>query len=122
MRCEEVREILPGFVGEEDPYPHEVEVHLATCPICAADEGGYRGVIETIRGLRFETEPLPPRFAEHVMARLTRPDVRLRGAARRLAHDPRARYAATRYAAASLGGVMVGAAAFALLRRRRAAA
>ena len=119
MSCEDVRAALPEYAGEPDPYPHDLEVHLATCAACAAEERIYREALEHVAALRFETQPVPTGFSERVFLRLSRPD-RVRGAARRVAHHPRARYAA-----ASLGGVVVGAAAYALLKRvgrRRAAA
>lgn len=120
MRCDQAIASLPRFVGEAEPYPHELEVHLATCGGCAAEERAYAEVLDAAQRMRFETEDPPVHLRNVVMAGLTRPDLRLRGAARRMAHDPRPRYAATRYAAVSLGGMVVGAAAIALIRRRGA--
>jgi len=119
MRCDEVLLILPEYAGEDEPFPREVEVHLATCPECAAEEGAYREVLAHVAAIGAETDLLPPRFLEDVLAGLTRPD-RVRGAARRFAHDRSARYVRARYAAVSLGGVVVGAAAIAIIRRRTA--
>lgn len=118
MRCDQTADLLPRYVGEDEPYPHELEVHLATCGACAAEERAYAGVIEATQAMRFDTEAPPHELRPLVMARLARPDLRLRGAARRVVHDPRPVYAATRYAAASLGGMVVGVAAIALIRRR----
>ena len=119
MRCDEVRLILPEYAGEDEPFPQEVEVHLATCTGCAAEERAYREALTLVSAIGGETEPLPPRFLEDVLSRLTRPD-HARAAARRFAHDRSARYIRARYAAVSLGGVMVGAAALAIIRRRTA--
>lgn len=113
MRCEEVRRLLPEFAGEGEPHPREIEVHLATCRACAAEEARYRGVMSVLASTLHEVEPLPPHFTEDVLAQLVRPRLVLRGHVRRLAHDPRARYAA-----ASLGGVVVGATAIAIVLRR----
>ena len=113
MRCEEVRRLLPEFAGEEEPFPHDVEVHLATCRACAEEEARYRGVAAALASARHDLEPLPPQFTEHVLLQLVRPRLVLRGHVRRLAHDRRARYAA-----ASLGGVVVAATAIAILFRR----
>lgn len=113
MRCEEVQARLPEYAGEGEPYPHEMEVHLATCRECAVEDGRYRDVVAAVRELRGVWEELPEGFTEHVMMSLARPGVIWGGRVRRLASDPR-----TRYAAASLGGAVVGAAAIALLLRR----
>lgn len=113
MRCEDVRQLLPEFTGEGEPYPPEVEVHLATCRGCASEESRYRGVVTVLASMRHDYEPLPPRFAEDVLLQLERPRLVLRGRVRRLSHDRRARYAA-----ASLGGAVVGATAIAILLRR----
>lgn len=113
MRCEEARSLLPAFAGEEEPFPHELEVHLATCRHCAAEEGRYRSVMEAVVALGPGAEEPSPHFVDAVMALVARPSYAVRTRARRLAHDPRARYAA-----ASLGGAVVGAAAIAILLRR----
>lgn len=60
---------------------------------------------------RDETEPPPIGFAERLVDRMRR-ELWWRYPVRRLAHDRR-----TRYAAVSLGGALVGAAAIALLWR-----
>lgn len=113
MRCDEVRRLLPGFAGEGELHPQQVEVHLATCRTCAAEEARYRGVMSALGSALHDTEPPPPGFTDEVLLQLARPRLVLRGRVRRLAHDPRARYTA-----ASLGGVVVGATAIAILLRR----
>jgi hypothetical protein len=119
MRCEEARAVLPEYVGEDEPFPREMEVHLATCAGCAAEERAYREALAEVAAIGAETEPVPPRLLGEVLSGLTRPD-RVRGLARRLAHDRSTPYVRARYAAASLGGVVVGAAAIAIIRRRTA--
>lgn len=68
-----------------------------------------------LAGLRQETEDPSEGFSARVLAVVGRPAVRWRGDARRLAFDPR-----VRVAAASVGGLVVGAAAVAILWRRSA--
>jgi hypothetical protein len=65
-----------------------------------------------LSALRAEEVPAPDGFAGRLAAGLTR-ELRWRRPVRRAVHDPR-----TRYAALSLGGAILGAAAVALLWRR----
>ena len=67
-----------------------------------------------LRSLQTEEVAPPAGFAGRLAASLAR-DLRWRRPARRVVHDPRARYAAV-----SLGGAILGAAAVALLWRRNA--
>jgi len=113
MRCEEVVALLPGYAGEEEPYPHGLEVHLATCRSCATEDARYREVLSGVRALRDLGRQAPDGLALRVTERTARPDVAWRGHARRLRRDPR-----TRYAAVGIGGAVVGAAAIAFLVRR----
>ncbi len=115
IRCEEAQRLLPEYAGEGEPYPRGLEVHLATCTACASEDARYRETALALATLRGATEAVPAGFTEGALTHLARPDIVWRGRVRRLTHDPR-----TRYAAASLGGVVVGAAALALLRRRSA--
>lgn len=116
MRCEEVRALLPEYVGEED-YPRPLQAHLAACTGCAVEESRYAGLLGMVRDLREASELTPAGFAERAFARLER-ELAWRIRVRRVAHDPRARVAAV-----GLGGALVGAAAIAfVLRARRRAA
>ncbi|HEX6262624.1 MAG TPA: hypothetical protein VF097_07245 [Actinomycetota bacterium] len=115
MRCDEVVAVLPAFAGEEAPYPHDLEVHLQTCRGCADEEIRYRELLGIVRGLRDAGEPAPPGLALRVSRRAARLDVAWRGYARRLTRTPR-----SRYAAAGIGGAVVGATAIALILRRGA--
>lgn len=74
-----------------------------------------RGLLEALASLRDVTEEPPAGLVAWVVASVSRPVVRWRGEVRRLVHDRRARVAA-----ASLGGVVVGVTAIALLWRRAA--
>lgn len=113
MRCDEAEALLPVYAGEDEPYPHGLEVHLATCRSCATEDARYREVLREVRSLREAGESLPDGLALRVAERAARLDVAWRGYARRVTHDPRARYAA-----AGIGGAVVGAAAIAFLLRR----
>lgn len=113
MRCDEVVALLPVYAGEEEPYPHGLEVHLATCRSCATEDAHYREVLGDVRRLRDAGEPVPEGLALRVAERAARLDVAWRVYARRLTHDPRSRYTAV-----GIGGAVVGAAAIAFLLRR----
>jgi anti-sigma factor RsiW len=96
--------------GNED-----LEVHLATCPECAADLARYRELMSAMSSLRDDVVDPPVGFSDRVSARLTRRDLRVRRELRRLAHDRR-----THVAAASVGGALLGAGAIGLLWWRAA--
>jgi hypothetical protein len=113
MRCEQVRALLPEYAGEPEPYPRPVQAHLTVCSGCALEESRYRGLLEVVADLRDEDAPVPAGFSARVAEMLARPELAWRGRVRRLRHDRR-----TRYAAAGLGGAVVGAAAIALILRR----
>lgn len=91
----------------------DIEVHLATCPDCAADLARYREVKAAMASLRDEVVEPPAYLVDQVIARMARPDLRARGEIRRLAHDRRAQVAAV-----SLGGALLGAGVIGLLWRR----
>ena len=112
MRCEEVRPLLPEL-AEGIPAEPEVERHLATCSSCSAELEGYRMLVTEMSALRdVVTEP-PPGFLGRVLAEI--PAMSRRSVIKRVASDERFQYAAL-----SLGGALVGAAAMGLLWRRSA--
>jgi anti-sigma factor RsiW len=112
MRCEQVRPLMPEL-AEGLPAEAEVERHLATCASCSADLQGYRSIVAEMAALRdVVTEP-PPGFLGRVLAEV--PDAARRSVLKRVASDERFQYAAL-----SLGGALVGAAAIGLLWRRSA--
>ena len=94
----------------------DLEVHLATCPECAADLARYRELMSAMSSLRDDVVDPPVGFSDRVSVRLARRDLRVRRELRRLAHDRR-----THVAAASVGGALLGAGAIGLLwwRTRR---
>jgi anti-sigma factor RsiW len=112
MRCEQVRPLMPEL-AEGLPAESEVERHLATCASCSAELQGYRSIVAEMAALRdVVTEP-PPGFLGRVLAEV--PDAARRSVLKRVASDERFQYAAL-----SLGGALVGAAAIGLLWRRSA--
>jgi anti-sigma factor RsiW len=94
----------------------DLEVHLATCPACAADLARYRELMSAMSSLRDEVLEPPVGFSDRLAVRLARRDLRVRAGVRRLAHDRRAHVAA-----ASVGGALLAAGAIGLVwwRTRR---
>ncbi len=112
MKCEEVRPRLPEL-AEGIPADPEVERHLATCSTCPVELEGYRSIVAHMGVLRdVVTEP-PPGFLERMIAEV--PYMSRRSVLKRVTSDERFQYAAL-----SLGGALVGAAAIGLLWRRSA--
>jgi len=113
MRCEEVRPLLPEMAGGVPEGVTEVEAHLGSCAACSAELGRYRATALQLSALREDLVEPPNAALERALARV--PAWRWRLLSRRVVVDERLRYAAL-----SLGGVMVGALAIGLLRRRAA--
>ncbi len=112
MKCEEVRPLLPELAEGLSPEP-DAERHLATCTFCSAELQGYRSIVAEMGALRDVVVEPPPGFLGRVLAEV--PDAAPRSVLRRVASDDRFQYAAF-----SLGGAVVGAAAIGLLWRRSA--
>jgi anti-sigma factor RsiW len=93
----------------------DLEVHLATCPECAADLARYRELISAMSSLRDDVVDPPVGFSDRLALRLARRDLRVRAGLRRVAHDRR-----TRVAAASVGAALLGAGVVGILWRRAA--
>jgi hypothetical protein len=113
VRCEEVRPLLPELAEGDLRAAGQVEAHLASCRSCSAELQGYRELLYRLSALRQQVEEPPEGFLVRVLA-LT-PASRWRILSRRVASDER-----IQVAAASLGALLVGAAAVGLLRRRAA--
>jgi hypothetical protein len=66
MKCDEVREILPAYVREQD-MPPPVRRHLSSCAGCRAEMERYSalaGGLEALRSVSFDPpEGLKPRLA-----------------------------------------------------------
>ncbi len=116
MRCEEVRELLPGHVDGEPHLAGEVEAHLASCAACRSELAAYRGMLADLAELRdLGVEPRPE-LLHRTLAMIPTPTI-----LHRLIGPVRARPVLV--AAASLGGAAVAAVvALRWLRRRRALA
>jgi anti-sigma factor RsiW len=111
MRCEDVRRVLPELAGGELREAGPLEVHLASCARCTAELSRYRSVVLELAALRADLVEPPDGFLERVLA--LAPSSRWRVLTRRVATDGR-----VQVAAASVGGLLVGAAAIGLMRRR----
>jgi anti-sigma factor RsiW len=111
MRCEDVRPLLPELAGGVPERAAEVEAHLGSCAACSAELGRYRATMHELSALREDLVEPPIAAVERALARV--PAWRWRLLSRRVVVDERLRYAAL-----SLGGVMVGAVVIGLLRRR----
>jgi hypothetical protein len=111
MRCEEVRPLLVELAEGNLREAGEAERHLASCGACSVELGRYRTVVQEMAALREVLVEPAPGFLERVLSEL--PDRSWRLTVHRVASDERVHYAAF-----SLGGVVVGATAIALLWRR----
>lgn len=98
------------------PDKEDLEVHLATCPDCAGELAQYRGMLATLGSLGRHLEETPAGFTAGILAFVAATEQGWGERVLRVAHDPRAHMAA-----ASLGGVILGAAAIGLIwwRARR---
>jgi hypothetical protein len=92
----------------------DLEVHLATCSSCAGELAEYRGLLSSLGSLRHHSESTPSGFTAGILA-LVASEQGLADRALRVIHDPRAHVAA-----ASVGGVVLGALAIGLIWWRRA--
>jgi hypothetical protein len=113
MTCEEVRALLPELA---EGGPREVgaaEQHLAACAVCSAELERYRMVIMELEGLRDILIDPSEGFLGRVITQI--PERQWRAMVHRVASDERVHFAAF-----SLGGVVVGATAIALLWWRAA--
>lgn len=89
-------------------HRRDLDVHLATCPECAADVARYRELHHAVASLRDELEPVPEGLSASILARVGSGGLldRALGAV----HDRR-----VHVAAASIGGAVLGAGAMALI-------
>ena len=94
---------------------HDLEVHLATCPGCAAELAQYREVRTAVASLRHDLEPVPPGLPDRILSVIEEPERRWVDRAIRVARDRR-----VHVVAASFGGAILGASAIALIVWRRA--
>jgi hypothetical protein len=111
MRCEQIRPLLPELAEGNLREAGEVERHLVSCVRCSAELGRYRTVVLELAALREVLSEPSPAFLERVLSEI--PERNWRMLVHRAASDDRLHYAAL-----SLGGVVVGATAIALLWRR----
>jgi hypothetical protein len=111
MRCEDVRPLLPDLAEGELREAGPVEAHLASCATCPMELDRYREMLSYLGAMRHELIEPPGGFEERILS--LAPTARWRILTGRLASDGR-----VQLAAASVGGLLVAAAAVGLLRRR----
>ena len=115
MRCEEVRELLPGHVDGDLHPAGKIDAHLATCSACSSELATYRELIESLGAIRDRTEDPEPAFLGRTLALIPQAPITI-------GESARARGRPLFYALASLGGAAVGATAIALVWWRRRSA
>jgi hypothetical protein len=93
----------------------DLEVHLATCPDCAGELAEYRGILGAVGSLRHQFEETPPGFTAGILALVAATEQGWSERVVRVAHDPR-----VQVAAASVGGLLLGAAAIGVIWWRAA--
>ena len=68
MRCDEVRELLPGYVDSEGHPAGDVEGHLAGCAGCRRELEAYRATLAELAVLA-DADPMPsPALAARAIA------------------------------------------------------
>lgn len=114
MRCEEIRELLPGYVDADPHDVPEIGGHLATCDACTEVLHSYRSMLAELSVLPDGDRPAPAALVERILAFIPEPSLldRIRRSVR---EHP------TAYVA-GLGGAALATAAVAIaLRRARSA-
>ena len=73
MICDEARELQGNYIDREliQPMRSRVDVHLATCPECAADFAAVAVAVERAKAERTAPD-VAPWFADRVLDRLAR--------------------------------------------------
>jgi predicted anti-sigma-YlaC factor YlaD len=110
MRCESVRERLPGYLDGDLRPVGALDQHLAACTGCREELESYRELRSRLVDLGERPEP-SPELLPLLLQLISHP---ARGKPGVAVHDAR-----LRYAIASLGGAAVGATALALVWWRR---
>ena len=113
MNHDEVRPLIPELAEGLPREAGEVQLHLETCASCSAELEQYRSIVLELGVLRDVVAEPPAGFLDRALAQVE--DGPRRSVLKRVAADERLQYAAL-----SLGGALVGAAAIGLLWRRSA--
>ncbi|HET7870350.1 MAG TPA: zf-HC2 domain-containing protein [Actinomycetota bacterium] len=111
MRHEDVRELLSAYVDGDLQAAEEVEAHLASCADCRSQLAAYREMLAELANLRDRGEEPHPAVLARSLAAIPAPSL-----AERLVESAQTHPIA--YAVAVVGA-LTGAAAIAVLRRRR---
>jgi hypothetical protein len=93
----------------------DLEVHLATCSDCSGELAQYKGLLGSMASLRYQLEETPPGFAAGILALVAATEQGWGERVVRVVNDPRAHVAA-----ASVGGLLLGAAAIGVIWWRAA--
>ena len=121
MRCEEVRELLPGY-AEWGPRPAgAVEQHIASCPRCSSELAAYRDMLTSLAAMRDLEEEPPAGYLERTLVAVGETPSRTLAALEEL-RTATARVASAakrRPAVASLTAGAIGVAAVGILMWRR---
>lgn len=112
MRCEQARDLLPGYLDDTAGSGAVLEVHLATCAECAGLLAEYREMLRDLSALDDRGEQPSIELVERVLESIPAPRLAARVLGSLRAHP-------VLYGVASVGGATAGATAFALLWRRR---
>jgi len=112
VRCERVRELLPGLVDGSAVAGRLTRAHLGRCLRCQAELAQYRRIRRAARSLETERRSAPADLLDAVLAGLERAGDRTAARTRRLA--------VYLGGAATAAAAAAGAGAFVLTRRARA--
>lgn len=112
MRCEQVRDLLPGYVDSDLHPVGDIEVHLASCVGCSEMMASYRGTLASLAALPESDPAAPVGLVARVVAQIPEPTLvdRMRGSVR---EKPVA------YAAGVGAAALAAAAVVYLVRRQR---
>ncbi len=113
MTCEEARALRPEMAEGAIRPAGEAEAHLAGCAACSAELARYRALLVGLDALKEVLDEPSEGFLERLLAQV--PESQRARLIHRFAQDERLHHAAF-----SIGGVVVGATAIALLWWRAA--
>src|SRR5687768_6499543 len=105
----------PSTRSEPVSDTQDLEVHLATCADCAGELADYKGLFGRMGSLRYQLEETPVGFTAGILTLVAATEQGWGEKVVRVVNDPRAHVAA-----ASVGGLLLGAAAIGVIWWRAA--
>jgi hypothetical protein len=84
MRCERVRDLLPGIVDGSTVATRLTRVHVSRCLRCQAELAQYRRLRRAARSLADDPPPAPPDLLEMILSRVEELPARTSARARRM--------------------------------------